>query len=302
MAKNNEVPGPKRPGSGEGQSAPVPLTDTHAHLGHIEERLGGERLERLFEPYRAAWAAAEAGQASTDSLPFILDIGTRPGDLSARQSRFGALPFIGFSAGLWPGGEAFADPGASLELLEADISNASCRALGECGLDYFHMEADRGRQLALFEAQAALAQAKGLPLIVHSRDAFEDSLAVVSAMGGGIPVVIHCFSYGPEEAEAFLASGCLLSFAGNLTYHKAQPLMEALRIAAREKAFLLETDSPYMNPMPRRGRASTPLDIGRTYAFAASVLGVGLQELVKEVQERSFRIFGPGRRVAGIRG
>ncbi len=302
MPRKIEAEGLGEPVPGAGQSAPVPLTDTHAHLGHIGERFGGQGLERLFEPYRAAWAMAEPGQALADSLPFILDIGTRPGDLSARQSRFGSLPFVGFSAGLWPGGEALADPQASLELLEADISDPSCRALGECGLDYFHMEADKNRQLALFEAQAALAQAKGLPLIVHSRDAFEDSLAVVSALGGRIPVVIHCFSYGPEEAEAFLALGCLLSFAGNLTYGKSRPLMEALRIAAMGKAFLIETDSPYMNPMPLRGRASTPLDIGRTYAFAASALGVGVQELVKEVQERSFRIFRPGREVEGVRG
>jgi TatD DNase family protein len=164
------------------------------------------------------------------------------------------------------------------------------------------MEAERERQLALFEAQAALAQARNLPLIVHSRDAFQDSLGVVSTLGGRIPVILHCFSYGPREAEAFLAAGCLLSFAGNLTYRRAEPLSEALRVAAKGKAFLVETDSPYMNPMPGRGKASTPLDIGRTYAYAASALGQELSELVKAVQERSVKIFRPGIEGAGGQG
>jgi TatD DNase family protein len=272
-------------------SPPPPLTDIHAHLGHVGERLGLEELERLYKLYQAAWDEAKRKGIPASQLPFIMDIGTRPGDLTQRRKNFGNHPFVLFSAGLWPGREAFLDPGASLELLEADLSHDSCRALGECGLDYFHMEAECGAQIALFEAQAALAQARNLPLIVHSRDAFEDSLAVVSSLGGKIPVIIHCFNYGPREAEAFLAAGCLLSFAGNLTYRKAEPLSEALSIAAKGQTFLIETDSPYMNPTPNRGRPSSPLDIGRTYAFAASVLGVEPTELIDAVQERSFKIF-----------
>ncbi len=293
---------------GEGSGHPAvsapssPLTDTHAHLGHIEQRLGPEGLENLLETYRAAWAAAKSEKTPAARLPFIVDIGTRPGDLLPRLDRFGSLPYLRFSAGLWPGREVFADPKACLEQLAADLRHDSCCALGECGLDYFHMEAERERQLALFEAQAALAQARNLPLIVHSRDAFQDSLGVGSTLGGRIPVILHCFSYGPREAEAFLAAGCLLSFAGNLTYRRAEPLSEALRVAAKGKAFLVETDSPYMNPMPGRGKASTPLDIGRTYAYAASALGQELSELVKAVQERSVKIFRPGIEGAGGQG
>jgi TatD DNase family protein len=273
------------------QTQPCPLTDSHAHLGHVEERLGPEALERLFEVYRAAWKTGEARGIPVSRLPFIVDIGTRPGDLLPRYDRFGCLTFVRFSAGLWPGKEVFADSKDSLERLSADTKEAACSALGECGLDYFHMEAERGRQLALFEAQAALAQARNMPLIVHSRQAFEDSLAVVSALSGRIPVIIHCFSYGPKEAEAFLAAGCFLSFAGNISYAKAGQLSEALRIAGEGEALLIETDSPYMNPVPGRGKPATPLDIGRTYALAASMLKTELSELVESVQERSFKIF-----------
>jgi len=270
---------------------PTALTDTHAHLGHVQERLGPAGLERLFEVFQASWDGMKAAGKPIAQFPFIVDIGTRPGDLAQRREGFGSLDFIRFSAGLWPGQEAFTDPKASLELLEADLRQEECCALGECGLDYFHMEAQRGRQIALFEAQAALARARNLPLIVHSRDAFEDTLAVISALGGSAPVIIHCFSYGPREAEAFLAAGCLLSFAGNLSYRRAEALSEALKLAANADALLIETDSPYMNPMPRRGKPSSSLDITRTYGYAASALGLELADLVEAVQARSFKIF-----------
>ncbi len=273
------------------QAWALALTDTHAHLDHIGERLGTGGLERLFEVYQAHRSEAETAGKPAALLPFIVDIGTRPGDLAPRRERFGSLGFVRFSAGLWPGRESFADPAASMELLEADLSLGSCCALGECGLDYFHMEAERGQQIALFEAQAALAQARSMPLIVHSREAFQDTLAVVSGLAGAIPVIIHCFSYGAREAEAFLNAGCILSFAGNLSYRKAEPLSEALKAAAGAQAFLIETDSPYMNPMPNRGKPASPLDIGRTYAFAARTLGLEPSEVIDAVQQRSVKIF-----------
>jgi TatD DNase family protein len=153
------------------------------------------------------------------------------------------------------------------------------------------MDGPREAQLALFEGQAAIAAGLGLPLIVHSREAFEDSLAVVARLrdgeyraagglrdaggrpgGPALPVIIHCFGYGPEEAARFLALGCYLSFAGNVTYRKADALREALRLVPLDR-LLLETDSPYMNPEPLRGRPCSPRDIGRTYAFAAALRG-----------------------------
>jgi len=282
------MPSPEIPGFSK------PVTDTHAHLDHVGQRLGMPSLEGVLKVYQDSWDAAGKGEAGVRTRAFIVDIGTRPGDLSARLERFGAYPFLRFSAGLWPGNDSFADPHSSLALLEEDLARPECSALGECGLDYYHMEAEREKQISLFEAQATLAEDRGLPLIVHSRQAFEDTFGVVSALAGRSPVIIHCFGYGPGEAEAFLRAGCLLSFAGNISYKGGGPLLESLMLAGAER-ILLETDAPYMNPVPNKGKASTPLDIERTLHAAARALGLDAAVLEEKLQRRAQAIFSPGR-------
>ncbi len=258
------------------------FTDTHAHLALVEERLGRPAVDAVLGRYAAAGIATAA--------PFIVDIGVNPGDLARRLAGFGGHPFVRFAAGLWPGRESLANPEAALAALAADLASPRCAALGECGLDYHHMEAPERAQIALFEAQAAMAAQAGLPLLVHSREAFADTLAVAGGAAGQIPVVIHCFGYGAREAEAFLERGCHLSFAGNLTYRKSEGLREALAAAPLDR-ILFETDSPYMNPMPRRGEPSTSLDLGRTMAAAAEIRGLPLEELAAAAQSNALRIF-----------
>ncbi|MCE1196144.1 TatD family hydrolase [bacterium] len=268
------------------------FTDTHAHLALVEERLGRVVVEAVLERYAEAGAAAEGGRsgAGAVSAPFIVDIGVNPGDLAPRLAGFGAYPFLRFAAGLWPGRESLGDPEAALAALAADLASPRCAALGECGLDYHHMEASERAQIELFEAQAAMAAQAGLPLLVHSREAFADTLAVAGGVAGKIPVVIHCFGYGAREAAAFLECGCHLSFAGNLTYRKSDGLREALAAAPSDR-ILFETDSPYMNPMPHRGKPSTSLDLARTMAAAAEIRGVALEELAAAAQANAIRIF-----------
>jgi TatD DNase family protein len=274
------------------------FTDTHAHLTLVAERLGLPVVEAMLGRYAEAGAAAgreRASEGESDrsyvcAAPFIVDIGVNPGDLAPRLAGFRTYPFVRFAAGLWPGRESLKDPEAALAALAADLASPRCSALGECGLDYHHMEAPARDQIALFEAQAAMAASARLPLLVHSRDAFPDTLAVAGGAVGKIPVVIHCFGYGAREAEAFLERGCYLSFAGNLTYKKSEGLREALAAAPLEK-ILFETDSPYMNPMPRRGEPSTSLDLERTMAAAAEIRGITLEELAAAAQANALRIF-----------
>jgi TatD DNase family protein len=104
-------------------------------------------------------------------------------------------------------------------------------------------------------------------------------------------VVIHCFGYGPEEARAFLELGCWISFAGNLTYKGSEALRAALALVPDER-LLLETDAPYMNPMPKRGKPSSPADIARTYALAAELRGVAVEDLAETVSRNAHRLFG----------
>lgn len=260
-------------------------TDPHAHLDMVAARLGPLALADLFAAYGAS-SGAEA--------PFMVDIGVEPGDLTGRVARYGALPFVRFAAGLWPGHAALADPDRSLGMLARDLENPACVALGECGLDYHHMDAPPEAQIALFRAQVEMAIAAGLPLVVHSRDAARDTMDALGNACAAIPVAIHCFGYGPAEAAAFLGMGCHLSFAGNLTYGKSAPLREALAIVPQDR-LLFETDAPYMNPEPRRGRASTPLDLERTIAFAAALRGQDPEELSRIAHRNAAAIFSAGR-------
>jgi len=137
-------------------------------------------------------------------------------------------------------------------------------------------------QAQLFESQLALASRLGLPMIVHSRDAASDTLSILRSSRLASPVLIHCFGYGPEEARAFLDLGCYISFAGNLTYKKSDALCEACVIVPADR-LLLETDSPYMNPMPRRGEPCSPKDVERTYTFASRLRGVQAEDLAETV-------------------
>ncbi len=268
---------------------PALYSDSHAHLGLVESRLGAEAAEALLAAYAEAWES-EIQDGREASAPFIVDIGVNPGDLAPRLERLGRYPFVKLSAGLWPGRESLERPGEALAMLREDLRSPRCRALGECGLDYHHMEAPREDQIKLFKAQASMAAELGLPLIVHSRDAFEDTLAVVSGAASSVPVIIHCFGYGAREAEEFLEAGCLLSFAGNLTYKKSDGLRSALVLTPLNK-LLMETDSPYMNPMPHRGKDATPLDIGRTIELAARLREISVEELSAAAQANAFRIF-----------
>lgn len=265
------------------------FTDTHAHLSLVEERLGREAVSELLVAYGLAYASQRTAD-DVSLAPFIVDIGTRPGDLGPRLERFGEFPFIHFAAGLWPGLESFKAPDAALAALARDLDVSRCSALGECGLDYHHMEASASAQIALFEAQAEMAVQRGLPLIVHSRDAFDDTLAVVAKAAERIPVIIHCFGYEAAEAVKFLDCGCALSFAGNLSYRNSEALRAALALVPLDR-LLFETDAPYMNPLPRRGKPSTSLDIGRTMELAASLRMVPRETLAAAVQANAFRIF-----------
>lgn len=277
-------------------------TDSHAHLSSVAEELGPDALRELLDEYGRA--AASAPGAGTEP-PVLVDIGTEPDDLDARAALLGgaARPsFLRLTAGVWPSAERLASCAASLSALEAAVAAAGraglrVAAIGEGGLDYHHMNGPREAQAELFEGQLGLARRLGLPMIVHSREAFADTLDALksAAPGRGRPdsaaVIIHCFGYGPDEARAFLDAGCFLSFAGNLTYKGASALREACALVPPDR-LLLETDAPYMNPMPLRGRPSSPRDVERTYAAAAALRGASVEELAQSVSRNARKLFG----------
>lgn len=300
------------------------FTDTHAHVEKFAESLGEDAARDILGAYfraaasaiaAAAIATASASAATTTAptmaeAPLLLDPGTDVDDLPRRallaarllgispdgEGHLALPPWFHLGAGVWPGRPALDDPEAAVAALRASIAEAELlgvriSAIGECGFDFHHMEADEKSQLRLFSAQIELARELRLPLIVHSRDAARATLEALGGSARDIPVIIHCFGYGPEEAEAFLESGCHISFAGNLTYKKSEALREALALVSEDR-LLLETDAPYMNPEPRRGKASSPLDVGRSYEKAAALRGTTASELAARVSVNAFGIFG----------
>ena len=290
------------------------FSDTHFHFKLMTER-GIDGAEIL-----SAMAARNCF--------FGLDIGTEAFDLPERQKCAAdaierikdlervqkAQEFLYFSAGIWPSVKAIRTRKEQIACLEASIQTAEKEgsvtlphnkivAIGECGLDrHWNPSGADGRNEAdfddalilaeceLFELQLDLARKMRLPVIVHSRDAFDDTLACIKNVGydNGI---IHCYSYGAVEAEAFLARGWHISLSGSITYTQKSKLDEAERLIKTIPLdkLLCETDSPYLAPVPYRGKTNTPLLVEHTYEYIAKIRGMTAEELSalvdKNIQE-----------------
>jgi TatD DNase family protein len=163
-------------------------------------------------------------------------------------------------------------------------------AVGECGLDYHYPDgAAPGAQRRAFSAQIGLAREAGLPLVVHTRDAAGETLAMLAAEADGHPVVMHCFSM-PERLDEVAERGYMLGFAGQVTYPGADGLQRAAA-AAPEPLVLVETDSPYLSPVPRRGRPNRPANVAHTLGFVAGLRGVSKEELDELTTRNAARVF-----------
>jgi TatD DNase family protein len=153
-------------------------------------------------------------------------------------------------------------------------------AWGEIGLDYHYDHSPREAQREVFRRQLRAARSLALPVIVHSREADEDTAAILESEWAGAPRagVLHCFGGGPELAARALRLGFYVSFAGNVTFKKAEPLREVARTVPAER-LLVETDCPFLAPVPHRGRRNEPAFVAATARFLAELRGVGVEEI-----------------------
>lgn len=163
-------------------------------------------------------------------------------------------------------------------------------AIGECGLDYYRDHATREGQMRAFVSQIGIAREVGLPVVVHTRDADDDTLAVLAREAEGQPVILHCFSMTGRVDEV-VERGYLTSFAGQVTYPTATDLQEAARRIPPE-LLLVETDAPYLSPVPRRGRPNRPANVAHTLAFIAGLRGEEAEELDEATTANAARVFG----------
>lgn len=185
-------------------------------------------------------------------------------------------PFIYATAGIHPheAGKATDDRFKRIEEL---LAHPKVVAVGEIGLDYHYNFAPRDVQQAVFIGQMEMAAAWNKPVVIHTREAWDDTFPLLNLCPHGI---MHCFSGGPIEAQRALDFGFYLSFGGMITYPKALDIQEAARIAPLEK-LLIETDAPYLSPVPRRGKRNEPALIAHTARKLADMRGVTFEEVAQ---------------------
>jgi TatD DNase family protein len=177
---------------------------------------------------------------------------------------------------------------ADAEQIERAAADPLVRAVGETGLDYFRDHAPRQDQKRAFAAQLDIAARTGLPVVIHTRAAEDDTFAALAERADELTVVLHCFS-APDRVEECVERGYLCSFAGNVTY----PKNEALQVAARElpaERLLVETDAPYLSPQPLRGKPNEPANVVRTAEFVAGLRGISYEELERTVHANAERL------------
>lgn len=254
------------------------LVDSHCHLD-----------DRQFDADRDAVIERALGAG----LEYLLAIGSGDGppDLEAALRLAERYAAIYATVGVHPH-DARKATEQTWRRLEELLGHPKVVAVGEIGLDYHYNFSPPDVQRQVFHRQLELAQAANKPVIIHTREAWEDTLRLL-AQGwapGGRPVVMHCFSGGPEEAERCLQMGFFLSFAGVVTFAKARNVQEAARRTPLER-LLVETDAPYLAPAPFRGRRNEPAYVVYTARRVAELHGVALEKLAEAVAGNFRRLF-----------
>jgi TatD DNase family protein len=218
----------------------------------------------------------------------LATVGTEPDSIERGLAAAGAHEEVVAIVGRHPHEtEGFGD--ADLEAIERAAAHPRARAIGETGLDYFRDLAPRADQRRAFEAQLELAGRLGLPAVIHTREAEDDTFAML-AEHPEVSVVMHCFST-PARLEDCIARGYMCSFAGNVTYSKAGELQTAAR-EVPDELLLVETDSPYLAPQPVRGKRNEPANVVHTARFLAELRRVPYEELDGTVERNAVRLFG----------
>lgn len=271
------------------------LVDTHTHL------------ESFVRKGTLDATLARAREAGVDAL---ITIGTAPDDWQLyRDLCVQEGGWIRFTVGLHPCSvdERWEKAVAAIEEFWASasaatgVATASAKpvALGECGLDRFHLPKDPvtaeqlfSQQRNAFEAQLAIAKRLACPVVVHSRGAFRECVEMVDASGvDWRRVVFHCFTEGPAEISELLRRGGVGSFTGILTYKNAEAVREAAHVQGLDR-FMLETDAPYLTPMPHRGKPNEPAFVRHTAEFAADLFKISYEELAEASTRTANRFFG----------
>lgn len=262
------------------------LVDSHCHLDYLQ-RDGRDLTE----------VVSAAGRVGVGTLVTIC---TKVTEFETIRAIAEEHDNVWCTVGIHPH-EAESEPEVTAERLIQLADHPKVVGIGETGLDYFYEHSPREAQQKSFRAHIAAARETGLPLIVHTRDADEDTVAIMEdEMGkGAYPGVIHCFSSSKWLAERSVAMGMAISISGILTFKKAEELREAVAAVPAEN-LLVETDSPYLAPVPKRGKQNEPAFVVHTAERLAELKGMTGSELATVTTDNFFRLFSKTVRPEGI--
>ena len=257
------------------------LVDSHCHLNY--DGLA-ERQDEVLGNARAAGVDA------------FLNISTRQSEWAAIVATAEREPDVWASIGIHPHeADQHADLGKGA-LLDA-AAHPRVIAIGETGLDYYYDKSDRAVQQALFRTHIEVSRETGLPLIIHTRDADEDTAAILAdEMGkGAFPALIHCFTASPEFGRRVLDLGLTISISGIVTFKNARELQEFVKEIPQDR-ILVETDSPFLAPVPHRGKKCEPAFVRDTAQFVADLRGTSLEALAEATTDNFYALFGKANR------
>ena len=253
------------------------LADSHCHLD--DAQFTGDR-EGVIERARAA------------GLAYLLAIGTGDGppDLSAAVRLADEYLFIYATVGVHPN-DAPKITENTFAHLETLLAHRKVRAIGEIGLDY-HWGVPKDLQVEAFIRQLAMAKEAHMPVIIHTREAWDDTLDILRSdwAATGLPCVLHCFTGDARQARTCLDLGFFLAFGGVATFPKSAAIREAAMLTPPDR-LLLETDAPYLAPVPHRGKRNEPAFVAHTAAAIAELRGVSVELLASQTTQNFERIF-----------
>jgi TatD DNase family protein len=254
----------------------VRLIDSHCHL--VYEGLA-ERQDEVLE------------NARKRGVHGFLNISTRQKEWGDVISVAECYEDVWASVGVHPH-EADAHPDLGAAALVEGTTHPRVIAIGECGLDYYYDKSDRAAQRERFEAHIDAARQTGLPLIVHTRDAEADTAEILGAAvrDAGVTGVLHCFTGTADLAKKALDFGFFISLSGIVTFKNASDLQHTARSLPLE-SLLVETDSPFLAPVPNRGKVCEPAFVADTASFVAELRGEDVDQLAEATTANFFRLF-----------
>lgn len=258
------------------------LVDSHCHLDRVDLTPYNGEFSRLMH------ATHDAGVSHL--LCVSIDLESYPDMLKLVEP----YPEISVSVGVHPNDHDRREP--SVDELVALARHPKNVAIGETGLDYFRTEGDLDWQRNRFRTHIRAARAAGKPLIIHTRDARDDTIAILREEGANeVGGVMHCFTETWEMAQAALDLNFYISFSGIVTFRNAEEL-RAVAAQVPDDRLLIETDSPYLAPVPHRGKPNEPRYVGKVAETIAGLRDVSPQQLARQSSDNYFRLFSAARR------